>query len=213
VPGSSSAKSSSVSAGTPAAPACQIVRNSPGYPARGTVVSSTPCPLVASSSTTSSSTVRRRGSTRTSYASSHGLVVATPSWNRPSPRTAVPRYAPSGDVGARSAWWSRGGRPSGDTIASSSIAASATVRAIGPPTERPPRLARPDCEGTRPRDGLRPTRPVAAAGMRIDPPPSLPGATGRRPAATAAAAPPLEPPAPSPVDQGLRVTGPASGSV
>ena len=47
---------------------------------------------------------------------------------------------------------------------------------------------------TRPRDGLRPTSPQHAAGMRIEPPPSLACAIGTIPAATAAAEPPLEPP-------------------
>ena len=48
----------------------------------------------------------------------------------------------------------------------------------------------------RPRDGLRPTRPHMAAGMRIDPPPSEALAHGTIPEATAAAAPPLDPPGP-----------------
>ena len=53
------------------------------------------------------------------------------------------------------------------------------------------------CSGpreTRPRVGLSPTSPQQAAGMRIEPPPSLPCAIGTMPAATAAAAPPEEPP-------------------
>ena len=49
--------------------------------------------------------------------------------------------------------------------------------------------------GTRPRDGLRPNRPHDAAGMRIEPPPSFPCAIGTMPDATAAAEPPLDPPA------------------
>ncbi len=40
--------------------------------------------------------------------------------------------------------------------------------------------------------------------MRIEPPPSLAWATGTIPAATAAAAPPLEPPLDRDVSQGLR---------
>jgi hypothetical protein len=42
---------------------------------------------------------------------------------------------------------------------------------------------------------LSPTSPVVLAGMRSEPPPSLPCATGTIRLATAAAAPPLEPPA------------------
>src|SRR5699024_2554243 len=58
--------------------------------------------------------------------------------------------------------------------------------------------------GIVPRPGLSPIIPVAAAGIRIDPPPSVPGATGSIPAATAVAAPPEEPPAGS---SGLRGLG------
>ena len=65
----------------------------------------------------------------------------------------------------------------------------------------------------RPRDGLSPTRPQHDAGIRIDPPPSEPGATGSRPAATAAAAPPEEPPAVRVVSHGVTAGGATSGSV
>ena len=41
-----------------------------------------------------------------------------------------------------------------------------------------------------------PERPQTAEGMRMDPPPSEPVASGTMPAARAAAAPPEEPPAP-----------------
>ena len=58
---------------------------------------------------------------------------------------------------------------------------------------------------SRPRDGLRPTRPQAAAGMRMEPPPSLAWAMGTTPAATSAADPPLEPPTDRVMSQGLRV--------
>src|SRR3954462_8449804 len=40
---------------------------------------------------------------------------------------------------------------------------------------------------------LMPTTPLAAAGIRVDPPPSVATARGARPLATAQAAPPLEP--------------------
>ena len=98
-------------------------------------------------------------------------------------------------------------------MASSSSAASATVRARGPAATRPPSERNPDPVGTRPRDGLSPTSPVAAAGIRMEPPPSEPGATGSRPAATATAAPPLLPPAPSDSSQGVRAGGPTRDSV
>ena len=56
----------------------------------------------------------------------------------------------------------------------------------------------------RPRVGFSPTRPVHDAGIRIDPPPSLPWASGTMPPATAAAAPPLEPPGVRSVSHGFR---------
>ena len=49
--------------------------------------------------------------------------------------------------------------------------------------------------------------PQSAAGIRIDPPPSLPSAIGAMPAATAAADPALEPPEVRSSAQGLRVVG------
>ncbi len=55
------------------------------------------------------------------------------------------------------------------------------------------------------REGLNPNTPQQEAGMRMEPPPSLPWAMGRMPAATAAAAPPLEPPGVTPCRHGLWV--------
>ena len=46
-----------------------------------------------------------------------------------------------------------------------------------------------------PRLGLRPIRPFQEAGIRMEPPASLPVAVGVMPAAVAAPEPPLEPPA------------------
>src|SRR5918998_6068190 len=84
-------------------------------------------------------------------------------------------------------------RASAPAMALSIIAASRTVLVIGPRCERSPTALGGYC-GTRPNDGLNPKMPQNAAGMRIEPAPSLPWARGPRPAATAAAAPPLEPP-------------------
>src|ERR1700753_1143257 len=58
-----------------------------------------------------------------------------------------------------------------------------------------------------------PTRCVHAAGMRIEPAPSEPTATGTTPAATAAADPPDEPPGVCPGCHGLRVMPNAGPSV
>ena len=53
--------------------------------------------------------------------------------------------------------------------------------------------------------GLSPTRPQQAAGMRVEPPPSLAWAMGTMPAATAVAEPPDEPPLVRAGSHGLRV--------
>ncbi len=66
---------------------------------------------------------------------------------------------------------------------------------------------------TRARVGLRPTSPQQAAGMRMDPPPSLACATGTMPDATAAADPPDEPPVEWLVFHGLRDGPNRRGSV
>lgn len=64
-----------------------------------------------------------------------------------------------------------------------------------------------------PLDGLSPTRPQQAAGIRSEPPPSPPWATGTPPAATAAADPPEEPPGVRDVSHGFRVGPVRRGSV
>src|SRR3954471_19846455 len=58
-----------------------------------------------------------------------------------------------------------------------------------------------------------PTTPQRPAGWRIDPPVSEPSATGAKPAATAAADPPDEPPGTRDVSCGLRVGPNAEFSV
>ena len=69
-------------------------------------------------------------------------------------------------------------------------------------------VAAPEGPEIRPRDGLIPNSPHTLDGIRIDPPPSLPCAAGARPAATAAAAPPLDPPADLLRSHGVRSGGP-----
>ena len=71
---------------------------------------------------------------------------------------------------------------------------SATVRAIGPAWSKLGASGKTPSIGTRPCVGLKPTIPQHAAGMRIEPPVSVPSAASHRPAASAAAEPPLEPP-------------------
>ncbi len=56
------------------------------------------------------------------------------------------------------------------------------------------RILSPESIRSRPRVGFNPTNPQACAGIRIDPPPSLPCEIGTTPAATYAAEPPELPP-------------------
>src|SRR5438874_4466003 len=82
---------------------------------------------------------------------------------------------------------------------------SATVRAIGQITDSPAGSAR--SSGTVLGDGLSPTTPQHDAGMRIEPPMSVPTPAAASPAATAAPLPPVDPPGVKPSRQGLLVAG------
>ena len=75
-------------------------------------------------------------------------------------------------------------------------AQSATVRAIGPTVSKLAR-EREDALASAPRRApvFSPTTPQHAAGIRTEPPVSVPSASGTIPAASAAALPLLEPPA------------------
>ena len=136
--------------------------------------------------------------TGSSSAPSSGALNAKPMFSVPGGLTALSVYARSGG-GAQLASPS-----SGPARTSSAAAVSTTVRVSTPSPTRKLSPASGPTE-TRPRAGLRPTRPQQAAGMRIEPPPSLPCAIGTMPAATAAAAPPLEPPGVRSRSHGLRV--------
>ena len=65
----------------------------------------------------------------------------------------------------------------------------------------------------RPRPGFSPTSPHTAAGMRMEPPPSLACAIGTTPAATSAAAPPEEAPQEYRGSHGLTVGSAPANSV
>ena len=62
----------------------------------------------------------------------------------------------------------------------------------------------PPCRGSSPLLGYSPYTPHSAAGIRVDPPPSLAIVSGVSPAATVAAEPPLDPPLVRSRSQGLR---------
>ncbi len=76
-----------------------------------------------------------------------------------------------------------------------SNATSATVRASGPLTEKPSSGNGVGHVGVSPTLGRKPTMLLKLPGLRSEPPRSLPSAIGSMPAASAAPAPPLEPPA------------------
>ena len=85
------------------------------------------------------------------------------------------------------------------------------MRATGPMTSKSSSSPGSVCwRGQALSEGFSPTRPVCEAGRRIEPPPSCAMASGPMPAATAATAPPLEPPGVSAGFQGLPVA-PNSG--
>src|ERR1700674_1465877 len=97
---------------------------------------------------------------------------------------------------------------------SSIRALSRTLRDTTRPVDSPPHPSPASgANETRPRDGLRPNSPHWAAGIRMEPPPSVACATGKMPAATAAAAPPDEPPAECARFHGLRHEPNRRGSV
>ena len=90
-------------------------------------------------------------------------------------------------------------------------AASATVRVIGPTWASVPKGLSGEA-GTRPKLGFSPKMPVKPAGMRMEPPPSVPRWSAPMPQAAATAAPPLEPPGVLLWSHGLRVM-PVSGEL
>src|SRR5215213_9266992 len=99
-------------------------------------------------------------------------------------------------------------------MTSSVTAVSRTVRLRQPSVGRPTAPSvQSGAHDTRPRLGLSPTSPQHDAGMRIEPPPSLPCASDTMPAATAAPLPPDDPPGVRLVSHGLRVGPKRSGSV
>src|SRR5262249_27187434 len=85
------------------------------------------------------------------------------------------------------------------------IAASSTERASGPTQSRVGESGTMPSTETWSSDGLNPTIPQREAGIRMEPPVSVPTAATQSRATTAAAAPPLEPPGMREVSQGFLV--------
>jgi len=135
---------------------------------------------------------------------------------RPPPAASPGTRAPSStaarnDSAARSRPKASPGRVR--AMASRPAAASRTVRASTPSVTRPGPSVPCGPGETSPRVGFSPMIPQQAAGMRIEPPPSEPWARGTTPEATAAAAPPLDPPAVRRRSHGVRAGAPVAGSV
>ncbi len=76
---------------------------------------------------------------------------------------------------------------------------------MGPTTLSGLQAFREGTLGTRPGDGRKPTTEQKLAGLRSEPPKSLPSAIGSIPHANATAAPPLDPPQVFVRSQGFRV--------
>ena len=77
------------------------------------------------------------------------------------------------------------------------------MRAIGPTWSKTGASGKQPSIGTSPWLGLKPAMPQASDGMRIEPPVSVPRLIAARPAESAAALPPEEPPAMWPGRRGL----------
>ncbi|MDW3217235.1 MAG: hypothetical protein R8F63_01370 [Acidimicrobiales bacterium] len=113
-------------------------------------------------------------------------------------------------VGGSARWASPSAGP---WATSSHRAVSSTRRLRHPVFDMPYQCSASGMSEMRPRWGLSPKSPLRAAGMRIDPAPSLADAAPTSPAATAAPEPPLEPPGVRPRFHGLRVSPVAGDSV
>ena len=137
-------------------------------------------------------------------------VSVSPIRSRPGRPPAARRSRPPAGGGAQVASPSSGPASTSST-ARRVLAPSASARRRRPGSSG----RRPGPTDTRPRAGLSPTSPQHAAGIRIEPPPSLPCATGTIPAATAAAdaaARPARGPTECPTGCGSGRTGAARSS-
>src|SRR5689334_1808469 len=168
-------------------------QSSVGYGASG-CSSAMWAPAVASTSTADRNAALTTGSTGAQPRSSD---TATRSDDQSGSASGVSGPGGTGQVS--------GSARAGPAMTDRASAASRTVRVSGPSTDKVGQPRKPGILGTRPKVGLWPTTPQNAAGIRIDPPPSVPRAIVVAPYATEAPAPPLEPPGVRSSDQGLRV--------
>jgi hypothetical protein len=99
----------------------------------------------------------------------------------------MPKRSPASEAAAS-------GAKSWPAITLSALAQSATLRASGPMESSEVLNGKAPVVGTRCRLGLKPTMPQSAAGIRTEPPVSLPIAISAMPSPTVTAAPDDEPP-------------------
>src|ERR1700761_301969 len=150
---------------------------------------------------------------RSTAAANARLTSGSTAANAPSTENATrnpvrPSRAPAAAAAAKSRsppGYDMSSAASTPAMTSSSVAASRTLRVSGPMIDSVFHPGNHGSLGTRPKVDLTPTKPQYDAGMRTEPPPSVPMASGVIPAATDAPAPPLEPPGVRSRFQGLRV--------
>src|SRR5580765_8105469 len=162
----------------------RIVRKIESAPARSGAMSSTTQPRASNVLRWADSTARTRASSGSPPRSGHQATRVPRKLRLRGPRNAA------GSDGMHA-----GSRGSGPAITLSSHAVSDTVLAMGPLTEKPTNGNAVGAVGTSPTVGRNPTTLLKLPGFLSEPPMSLPSAIGSMPVASAAAAPPLDPPA------------------
>ena len=120
---------------------------------------------------------RRSASARSQIVSASAVIFSRGTCASTSPRrTPFSASSRSAASGAPSSAWppASGSDGSAPAIAASSSAASATERASGPWVSRYGQVGITPVRGTSPNVGFIPTTPVQTAGIRLDPPSSVP---------------------------------------
>ena len=113
------------------------------------------------------------------------------------PRRGIPPSSPPHRRRRRAARSGSAGSSGGSGVprsTSNASAQSSSVRAIGPTWSNDGASGQRPSAGTLPKAGLKPATPQAAAGSRIEAPVSVPRPSAQRPAASALALPPDDPP-------------------
>ena len=163
------------------------------------------CSTGCASSTTAPAASRTAACRETTSATAWSTANAPPRSTDSATRTPARSPCSGGANVEPGASSDSGARCDGPAITESRNARSSTLRAIGPATEVSSQPLVVGQLGTRPALGRSPTTLLKEAGLRSEPPMSLPSASGTIPDASAAAAPPLDPPADRVRSYGLRV--------